>query len=94
MRSSLKMPRQSPVSTRQSVQSVGGSIKSTNGEAFSTVELTNFSPRARCELWVPIGTVETVNQGLTEMGGQFFDDTIRQSGDFAIFKIDARYKYY
>ena len=41
---------------------VGGSIKSTNGEAFSTVELTNFSPRARCELWVPIGTVETVIQ--------------------------------
>lgn len=76
------------------VKSVGGTIKSTNGEPFSTVELTNFSPRATCELWVPIAAVEEVNQRLTELGGQFFDETIRQSGGFAIFKIDARYKYY
>ena len=75
-------------------QSVGGSIKSTNGGAFSTIELTNFSPRAQCELWVPIEAVEKVNQRLTDLGGQFFDETIRQSDGFAIFKIDARYKYY
>ena len=75
-------------------QSVGGTIKSTNGATFSTVELTNFSPRARCELWVPIESVEEVNRKLTNMGGQFFDETIRQSGEYAIFKIDARYKYY
>ena len=75
-------------------QSVGGSIQSTNGGPFSTVELTNFSPRAQCELWVPIEAVEKVNQQLTDLGGQFFDETIRQSDGYAIFKIDARYKYY
>ena len=71
-----------------------GQLKSSNGEAFSTVELTNFSPRAKCELWVPTEHVAIVNQKLTEMGGQFFDETIQQSNGFAIFKIDARYEYY
>ena len=75
-------------------KSVGGRIQSTNGGAFSTVELTNFSPRVQCELWVPIEAVEKVNQQLTDLGGQFFDETIRQSDGYAIFKIDARYKYY
>lgn len=74
--------------------SVGGTIKSTNGETFSTVELTNFAPRAKCELWVPIDAVDKVNQKLTDLGGQFFDETIQQSDGYAIFKIDARYKYY
>lgn len=71
-----------------------GILKSSNGEAFSTAELTNFSPRANCELWVPTEHVAIVNQKLTEMGGQFFDETIKQSNGFAIFKIDARYEYY
>ena len=71
-----------------------GTLKSSKGGAFSTAELTNFSPRASCELWVPTEHVAIVNQKLTEMGGQFFDETIKQSNGFAIFKIDARYEYY
>ena len=74
--------------------SVEGSMKATNGTPFSAVELTNYSPRAKCELWVPIDAVNVVNQKLTEMGGQFFDETIQQSDGYAIFKIDVRYKYY
>ena len=75
-------------------KNVGGTIKSPNGDPCSTGELTNFSPRAKCELWVPIDAVEKVNQKLTELGGQFFDETIQQSDGYAIFKIDARYEYY
>ena len=33
-------------------------------------------------------------QELTELGGHFYDETIQQSDGYAIFKIDARYKYY
>jgi anti-sigma factor RsiW len=73
---------------------VGGSLKSTNGGSFSSVELTNFTPRAKCEVWVPVAAVDQVNKKLTEMGGRFYGETIRQSGGFAIFKIDARYEYY
>ena len=41
-----------------------------------------------------VDAVEKVNQRLTELGGQFYDETIQQSNGYAIFKIDARYKYY
>ena len=75
-------------------KSSGGFIKSTSGSSCPPVELTNFSPRAKCELWVPIDAVQKVNKNLTELGGQFFDETIKQSEGYAIFKIDARYKYY
>lgn len=73
---------------------VGGSLKSTNGAQFSPVELTNFSPRATFEIWVPIDSVATINDRLTELGGQFFATSIKQENGFGIFKIDVRYQYY
>ena len=73
---------------------VGGSLKLTNGTQFSPVELTNFSPRATCEMWVPTESVANINERLTELGGQFFATSIGQQDGFCIFKIDIRYQYY
>lgn len=76
------------------VTQVGGSLKSTNGVQFSPVELTNFSPRVQCEMWVPTESVANINERLTELGGQFFATSIRQEDGFGVFKIDVRYEYY
>ena len=73
---------------------VGGSLKSTNGTPFSPVELTNFAPRATFEMWVPTDSVANINDRLTELGGQFFANSIQQENGFGIFKIDVRYEYY
>lgn len=71
-----------------------GTLRTSKEQIFSPVELTNFFPRAKCEIWVPTEHVEAINTQLTALGGQFFDDTIRQTSGFAIFKIDVRYQYY
>ena len=75
-------------------KSVNGQLKLTNGDEFSPIELTNFSPRATFEMWVPTESVSSINQQLTELGGQFFANSIRQEGGYGIFKIDVRYQYY
>lgn len=73
---------------------VNGQLKLTNGDEFSPTELTKFSPRAKFEMWVPTESVSHVNKQLTNLGGQFFATSIRQEGDYGIFKIDVRYQYY
>ncbi len=75
-------------------KSVNGQLKLTNGDEFSPAELTNFSPRAKFEMWVPTESVSHINQQLTDLGGQFFANSIRQEGGYGIFKIDVRYQYY